>query len=314
MARYASIDIGASVTRIGALDETGKLATTTSSRTNSRDLMGPIFRALDTFDDLRGIGISCAGTLGEDGRTIVRMSNTNTWNLHIVDLVEKRFDVPAILFNDCVAALLAEKFVGDGRDSKNLVYLTLSTGVGAAVIDNDRLVFGKDGNAREIGHSKIAYDSRLRCACGEYGCVESFIGGKNMGKAVRYLRKTKFGEGRSLLDAEKKLTAMRFFEIAERDTIARRIRDEIGRILAMTVANLNTLYDPEKVIIGGSVMRAHKDLLLGYVSKWLPEFTVNRLPRVMVTRIGDDIGLIGAGMGAIKRSWVEGTLQPRHIS
>ena len=311
MQRFASIDIGASITRIGLLDEAGRLITQSTSGTNPKDVMGPIYKALSAFGGFQGIGVCCAGTLSEDGRTIVRMSNTNTWNLNIVELVEGRFDVPVILFNDCVAALLAEKFVGDGRGSDNLAYLTLSTGVGAAVIDNDRLVFGKDGNAREIGHSKVAYDSKLRCACGEYGCVESFIGGKSMGRAVRYLRRTKFREGKSLLDRTKKLTAKAFFGIAQKDRVARQICGELGKILAVTVANLNTLYDPEKVIIGGSVMRAHKDLLLGQISRWMPEFTVNRLPRVLVTGLGDDICLIGAGIGAMKREWVMEKFLPR---
>jgi len=311
MQRFAGIDIGASTTRVGLLDETGCIVAKTTSRTSPKDVMGPIYKALSRFDEFKGIGICSAGTLSEDGRAIVRMSNTSTWNLKIVDLVEKRFDVPVILFNDCVAALLAEKFVGDGRDSKNLAYLTLSTGVGAAVIDNDRLVFGKDGNAREIGHSKIAYDSKLRCACGGYGCVESFIGGKSMGRAVRYLRKTKFRDGKSLLDETDKTTAESFFAIARKDRVAREICQEIGKILAITVANVNTLYDPEKVIIGGSVMRAHKKLLLGQISKWMPAYTVNRLPKVLVTRLGDDISLIGAGIGAIRRDWVEESFLPR---
>jgi len=282
----------------------------TTSTTNPKNLLAPIYKTLDAFEGLRGIGISSAGTLGEDGRTIARMSNTNTWNLKIVDLVEKRFGVSAMLFNDCVAALLAERFLGHGRASKNLAYLTLSTGVGAAVIDNDRLVFGKDGNAREIGHSKIAYDSRLRCGCGGYGCVESFIGGKNIGRAARYLRKTKFQDGRSILDRTGKLTAEAFFHIAQKDKVARQIRDELGRILAIAVANVNTLYDPEKVVIGGSVMRAHKNLLMGQISKWMTAYTVNRLPRVLVTELGDDICLIGAGMAVINREWVMESFLP----
>jgi len=310
MRRFASIDIGASVTRIGLLDETGRVLEQTSCRTNPSGVLVPIYKALGKFEGLRGIGIASAGTLSEDGRSIARMSNTKTWNLRIVDLVEERFHVPVILFNDCVAALLAEKFAGDGRDSRNIAYLTLSTGVGGAVIDNDRLVFGKDGNAREIGHSKIAYDSELRCACGGRGCVESFIGGKNMGRAAKYLRKTKFQKGKSLLDDVDNLTAELFFEIVRIDKVARQICGELGKILAITVANVDTLYDPEKVIIGGSVMRAHKELLLGEIARWLPANTVNRPPEVLVTRLGDNISLIGAGMGAIRRNWVEENFLP----
>ncbi len=308
--KFASIDIGASTTRVGLLDGTGRIIGSTVWRTDPNDVMGPIIGTLGGFGSLRGIGICSAGTLSEDGRAIVRMSNTKNWNLDIVDQIEDRFGAPAILFNDCVAALLAERFKGAGRGSRNMAYVTLSTGVGAAVIDNDRLVFGKDGNAREIGHSKVAYDSKFPCGCGQYGCAESFIGGKSMGNAVRYLRRTKFRNGSSLLDRSKGLTAKSFLEISTKDRVARRIRDELGRILAIMVANINTLYDPEKVVIGGSVMRAHKDLFLGYISKWMPLYTVNRLPQVMVTELGADICLMGAGIGAVKREWVTSSFLP----
>lgn len=315
--KFGAVDVGATNTRVAEFDSKGKILHQKSFRTDPKDIDGGAARGLKSLGEtFRAIGISSAGALDEKRRSIVRMGNTDANNIPIVETFEKTFKTEVSLFNDMQSALIAVKFGGEGKDYKNIIYMTFSTGIGSAVMDNGRLVFGKDGNAGQIGHQKIEYNGGLEHdACGQTGCVEAFIGGKNIGKAALYLRKAKYQGQESELDRitnTEQLTAEKFFKIAETDPVAKRIQDELGKIFAVTVGSMANMFDPEIVIMGGSVMLNNQKVLMGYISRLTPDYVEDaRMPKLVVTKLGDEICLVGAALGAINNEWIRNNFFPK---
>jgi glucokinase len=250
--------------------------------------------------DVRGIGVASIGPLDLRRGGISKPANLPYRFIPLTRSLSDAFDLEVTLVNDANAAALAEKTYGAGRKEENLVYVTLSTGIGGGAIVDGHLLLGKDGNAGEIGHMTIDRSGMLRCGCGGRGHWEAYCSGRHIPDFARLLigglsesQRRNF-RGSRFLSEPVSSTPELFQEVAEGDRLARFIVAEIGKMNAIGVANLISLYDPSLITLGGGVAINNPRWVLGPIRRLVPKHTINRTPRIMITPLGDDAGLLGA--------------------
>jgi glucokinase len=251
------------------------------------------------LDKVRAIGIGSIGPLDCWRGVILNPPNVPFKNVHIVEALRDLFRVPVYLLNDCTTAALGEWIFGAGKGLKSLAYITLSSGVGGGAIVDGVLLIGKDGNAAEIGHMVIDFEGRLTCNCGGRGHWEAYCSGAGIPRLANYLVESRLGDFRGTLVEDLmrrgELTPKPLFELVRRgDKGALEIVEEVGRLNAIGFANVNTLYDPELITVGGSITLNNPELVLKPIIANIGKYTVNRVPEIIVTPLGGDVVLYGS--------------------
>jgi phosphoheptose isomerase len=260
--------------------------------------------------DLVAVGIGCGGPLDPVAGVIQRPMNLPDWDdVPLAELVSMAFDRPAAVENDATAATLAEHRFGAGRGAADIVYFTMSTGIGGGAISGGRLVRGATGNGAELGHLMV--DPGLRpCACGRRGCLEGYASGTNI--AARAREAIEAGEPSILTElaggSSARITAETVVEgVRRRDRLARRIWDETTTAIGTGVANAINAFDPGLVILGGGVTRAG-DLLLEPVRRVALAQAMRPMAanvRIVPAALGDQLGVVAAATVAIERFRIE---------
>ena len=254
---------------------------------------------------LEGVGIASAGPLSLKEGALVKPTNLPFKYVPLKKPVSEELKVPVYLLNDCTAAVLGEKVFGAGKNVDNLVYVTISTGIGGGAIVDGHLLIGKDGNAHEIGHFTIDLEGRLVCGCGKKGHWEAYCSGRNIPNYVK-MRCKEIDESivkESLLYKKLKenLSSKDLYDIARMgDKLSQQLVEEIGKLNAIGFANVINAYDPELITVGGSVTLNNKKLVLTPIKKQVKNYTINRIPKIVTTPLEEDIGLYGAIAAVIK--------------
>lgn len=310
--RYAvGIDLGGTNVRAVLGDDKGRVLARVDERTERskgpegiiRQLANMVLKVTSGFglDRIEGVGVASAGTLDPERKMIKVFANLPFNEIPVVDPLENELRVPVRLLNDCSTAVVGEKFFGAGREFENLVYITISTGIGGGVYVDGRLLFGKDGNAHEVGHMTIDMEGRLPCGCGKRGHWEAYCSGENIPNYARLLLhgREKELEGSILSKFVggdiQNLTAKSIYDAAKLgDSLSLQIVEEIGKANAIGFSNVVNLYDPELITVGGTVALKNPKLVINPIERYLPEYSLNRIPRVMITPLGGDAVLYGA--------------------
>lgn len=246
-------------------------------------------------ENVDAIGVSSPGPVDPHTGVIMVTPNIKEWrDFPITAKLTDHFGIPAYLDNDANLAGLAEWKFGAGRGHHNVLYLTVSTGVGGGVIINDQLLQGHHGLAAELGHTTIQADGPL-CGCGQPGHLESFSSGTGIERFVAEQLKA----GReSLLQPDKKNSAHAISEAAKQgDALSIEAYQNAGKYLGIGVANFLHAFDPSIVIFGGGVSQSGP-LLFDSFHVSLRERVIHSryLEGLVITRaeLGDDSGLLGA--------------------
>ena len=241
------------------------------------------------------IGVSSPGPLDSHTGIIMVTPNIKEWrDFPITSKLTEHFGVPSYLDNDANLAGLAEWKFGAGRGHHNVLYLTVSTGVGGGVIIDDHLLQGYHGLAAELGHTTVQADGPL-CGCGQRGHLESFSSGTGIERFVADQLKA----GReSILHPNKKNSAHDISEAAKLgDALSIEAYHVAGKYLGIGVANFLHTFDPSIVIFGGGVSQSGP-LLFDSFEKSLKEHVIHPryLEGLVITRaeLKDDAGLLGA--------------------
>ena len=195
--------------------------------------------------------------------------------------------------NDANMAALGEMWLGAGKGEKNLIMVTLGTGVGGGVIVNGQPVVGAHGAGGEIGHICVNYEEEDHCGCGNQGCLEQYASATGITRLAG--KRLKADDAPSSL-RDRKLSAKAVFdELKKGDKIAEEIVEEFGAYLGHALANLAAITDPSVIVIGGGVSKAG-DILLKYVEKAFKEraFFANEDTRLVLATLGNDAGICGA--------------------
>ena len=287
-AKYLAIDLGASNLRVGIWDGT-KIQNKKTASMTGYDEGGLIdfLKKYATGFEIESVGIASAGPL-DLKRGTVRPINWINKEIRIVEKLEKGLGIKAYLQNDCVASVLAERALGAGKGINNLLYITMSTGIGAGAIVDGHILLGKDGNAHEIGHTVVNYDDDIKCGCGGISHWEAYCGGANMPKFFKINTGLTVSSPAEIFNMARSgnRAAVNFVKLC-------------ARISAAGIASAINAYDPELVTIGGSVFLNNSDLLLGEIVDYVKLYLINRMPKIIPTPLGHDAPIIGAGLLAM---------------
>jgi glucokinase len=298
------LDIGGTKMAAGVVDADGAVegfvAAPTDSARGSQDGLERLFTlgrsavaaAGVATGGIAAVGIGCGGPLDPDRGVLIAPLHLPGWtDVPITELAAAVFELPAVLENDATAAAAAEHRYGAGRGTRNMVYLTVSTGVGGGVVIDGRLFRGRTGNGGELGHVTVDWHGRRCPGCGRPGCLEAYASGTSIAERAQEAGMT----GSNASDVAAAARAG--------DELATRIWDETCEALACGVASLANLYEPEVVVIGGGVSRAGEQLL-GPVRELVHAQTVGLLGRevgVVRAALGDAVGVVGAAAVAFER-------------
>ena len=255
-------------------------------------------------DQLLGIGLATAGPINLETGNVFNNANLGFREIPLKNPIQERFpEVPVSLINDGNAAVLAvHYFEADKSEKDNLVYITLSTGIGGGVICNGRLLIGKDGNAAEIGHGIVNSHSNFQCNCGAFGCWEVYSSGTGVKNRALEAIKTSKMSSKILMfmvdNDESKITAKEIFQAARGgDKFSKSIVDQCVFYSKVGIGLVNNYYDCTSIYFGGAMMKDSDLILPPLIEQFNTEpilFTVNRPPRIKKTKSLEEIGLLGA--------------------
>jgi glucokinase len=301
MSHTVAVDIGGTHIRV-AVYEPDSITPIAHERTRSLatepgvyDRLEQAVEALWPKGKVRAIGIASPGPLDPHTGTILATPNIPEWkNFPVAPKLSQHFGVPVYLDNDANMAGLAEWQYGAGKGHQDLVYLTISTGIGGGVISSGCLLQGYHGMGAELGHMIIDPDGPP-CGCGKRGHVESFCSGPSI---ARYVNEQIQAGQTSTLQAQPNLAPAQIAEAARAgDALAISAFERAGYYLGIAVANYLAIFDPSIVIFGGGVSQVG-DLLFKPFEESLRKHTFHPhyLDNLAITKaaLGDDAGLLGA--------------------
>ncbi len=307
--KMLGVDLGGTNVRAVLASGGGKFLTQTSLPTEAN--LGPdkvienillvVGTVLENSDssDVVGLGIGAPGPLNPRTGVVYSPPNLPGWdNVPLQSILEDKLGLPVFLGNDANLAALGEYRFGAGKDYRNLVYVTVSTGIGGGIIDDGRLLDGARGAAGEIGHMTIEASGPL-CNCGNRGCLEVFASGTAIRRrAIERLQRgvlSRLSEwaGGNLENLTAELVAL---AARHGDVLALELLRETGTYLGVGITNVLHLFNPEIVLIGGGVSRCgdliFKPLIEEVNRRAMPAYRKG-VP-IIPTGLGDDIGLYGA--------------------
>ena len=258
-----------------------------------------------------GLAVSTAGPINPASGTYDHPPNLTGWHGRSMkpDL-ERLTSLPVAIGHDATLAALAETRFGPFKDAKNLVYVTISTGIGGGIVANGEMVTGSTGQAGELGHITVRTDREaLSCGVGCHGCFEGNASGPNIGKMGRIAAQNDPDSAAKLIELANgdidNIDARITFEAAEHgDPVAEKVVLQVIENVGRGLASILAVLDPDGVIVGGGVVHSLEnrwDEVIDAVRTFgLPRYETRGVP-VSVTQLGDDVSLLGASVLSFSR-------------
>lgn len=255
------------------------------------------------------IGLGIPGPLDLNKGMVIKAPNLGWQNVPITAMMEQATGVKVFLQNDANAAALGEQVFGAGKGISDLIYITVSTGIGGGFVVNNRLIQGRDGGAGEIGHIIVEEDGPL-CGCGQHGCLETVASGTAIARMMgERLRNGAQSAALEMAGGDlSKVDTVIIGKVAQAgDPLAKDVISIAVHHLGVAVATMVTLFNPGMIIIGGGVANIG-DLLFEPVkaavnSRTFAAFAAD-LPIVPAALEGR-AGVLGAAAVALQNMWGE---------
>lgn len=298
------VDIGGTTVKIGLFRTEGEVIEKWEIKTRTEnggeailpDIAASLAEKLDQHkigkEDVVGIGVGVPAPVNEDG--IVQQTANLGWGYKEVKReLEELTGFTVKVGNDANVAALGEMWKGGGVGHKNLVMVTLGTGVGGGIIINGQILIGTNGAGGEIGHLKMNHEETDCCGCGGKGCLEQYASATGI---VRLAKKTLANcDQATVLNAETVSAKDVFDAVKEGDTVAIEIAKQFGTYLGRALADISALIDPSIYVIGGGVSKAG-EVLFDYIKEPYMEkaFFANKKVEFALAKLGNDAGIYGA--------------------
>ena len=299
------IDIGGTSVKLGLFSDQGSLLDKWEIPTRKEDSGSHILEdvaesinkkiAADKLDreHIIGIGIGVPGPVTEDG-TVINCVNLGWGVFNVAEETKRLTGFETKVGNDANVAALGEMWQGGGRGYKNLIMVTLGTGVGGGVILNGEILTGSNGAAGEIGHITVNFEEEDKCNCGRNGCLEQFASATGIVKeAKRLLERSK--EPSKLRDVQH-LSAKVIFDYAkEGDALSEELVDQLCRYLAIAMSHIAHVVDPQAFVLGGGVSKAGT-MLTDLIKKYYESNVLFALQNkdFKLAELGNDAGIYGS--------------------
>lgn len=310
------IDLGGTKIGAGLVNVHGEVLATDYQPTNTAEgqeavtkrMVEAVGRVLDgaglAAGDVSGIGIGAPGPLDIPRGVLTRPPNLPGWvNVPLRQIIQDRTGLPTYIENDANAAAIGEYLYGAGQGTRNMVYVTVSTGIGGGLILNGQIYHGTSGGAGEIGHM-VVLPKGPHCGCGNRGCLEALASGTAIAREGQEVVErgipTLIAE--SAGDAGDSVTARSVIDAMHSgDPYATEIITHAMYYLGLGMANLVNLFNPEMIVFGGGLSNLQEDLL-GPVRRAI---SLHAFPSaasqvtVGLARLGAEVGIVGAAGAAL---------------
>lgn len=304
-----AVDLGGTQIRAALCDPQGQILRRIARPTQAAEGPDPVIkRVIDTIteamagtpaDQIGGIGIGAPGPINPVSGIVLEAPNLPGWsNVPLRNIISAQFALPTFLGNDANLAGLAEYTFGAGRGRGDMIYLTISTGVGSGIIVDGRMLLGAHGLGAEAGHIIVNPEGPL-CGCGHHGCLEAYASGtaiaRDVAARMRAGKKTRITK---MVGGDANKVNARVVSEAARlgDKLAIQAFRRAGTHLGIGIANLLRLFNPTMIVLGGSVTKAGPlllDPMWAAIKESAPAIYWEGLAIVQAA-LSDDVGLLGA--------------------
>ncbi len=254
--------------------------------------------SLSAGASIAGVGACSPGPLSHETGMILDPPNLHGWrNVPFRQMLSEQLKLPVVLEHDAKAAALGEYHFGAALGARSMVYVVMGTGVGAAIVVNGEIYRGEHNLAGEVGHITIDPGGEV-CACGNVGCVETFLSGPNLARAFRRLLVQTPELTPPGLPALPEITGELVDRMAQQgDPLALQVMARAGEALGTAVGSLAMILDIDLYVVGSSVAKAG-DLLLGPARQALSQHayrSVAARTRIVAGTLADDAPILGCG-------------------
>lgn len=319
MSKYiVGIDIGGTKVKLGVLDIEGTILDKWEIATNLadngayivEDMWSSLARhpLLADLGSVLGIGVGAPGFVDAQTGNVYEAVNIGWKDFGLGDMLRRKCAFPVFVENDANIAALGENWRGAGNQAKDLIVVTLGTGVGGGIIANGEILHGINGTAGEIGH--IVIDPQgYACNCGRTGCLDTIASATGIARqAMEELALEPTGKLADLYARQGAVSAKEVFSLAEAgDPSCIRVIARVADKLGIALANAAGIINPSKILIGGGVSQAGDwflaDIRAAFVRHSLAR--IGTITRIEYARLGNDAGMIGAAYMVRKQLAIE---------
>lgn len=243
-------------------------------------------------EDVVGIGVGVPAAV-TGGGFVEQVANLGWTQKDVKKELEELTGIEVKVENDANVAALGEMWKGGGEGYRNLVMVTLGTGVGGGIIVNGQILTGTNGGGGEIGHILADRNETECCGCGKKGCLEQYASATGIARLAR--RKLAENSKQTILNADEVSAKTVFDAVKAGDEVATQVAEQFGAYLGYALADLGAVLDPEIFVIGGGVSKAG-EILFTYVKKYYQErtFFTCKDVKFALAKLGNDAGIYGA--------------------
>ena len=307
MSLTIGIDVGGTKVLGGVVDESGKVLTTARKDTPRQggsaltQTIADVAKELLAQHSVASVGVSAAGFVSSDRKTMLATPNIADWNGVDLDIqLTKLIGLPVVIENDANAAAWGEAKFGAGKNQDHMMMLTVGTGIGGGIVVNGALYRGAFGIAAEFGHMRVVPEGHI-CGCGARGCFEQYASGNALLRHAREAINASPEVARNLLSrgdgTVAGLTGQAITDAArDGDPVALAAFNTTGQWLGAGIASLAVLLDPACVVIGGGVIDAGEILLKPTresLERNMPFAGKHPYPQIIAAQLGNEAGLVG---------------------
>ena len=307
MSLTIGIDVGGTKVLGGVVDEAGKVLTTARKDTPRQGGSALTQTIVDVAKELlqqhsvASVGVSAAGFVSSDRKTMLATPNIADWNgVDLDNQLTKLIGLPVVIENDANAAAWGEAKFGAGKNQDHMMMLTVGTGIGGGIVVNGALYRGAFGIAAEFGHMRVVPEGHI-CGCGARGCFEQYASGNALLRHAREAINASPEVARNLLSrgdgTVAGLTGQAITDAArDGDPVALAAFNTTGQWLGAGIASLAVLLDPACVVIGGGVIDAGEILLKPTresLERNMPFAGKHPYPQIIAAQLGNEAGLVG---------------------
>ncbi len=312
MSKYVfGVDIGGTTVKLGYFDTAGNLLDkweiTTRKEDQGSNILPDVAASIEKKikdagiqrEDIIGVGVGAPGPIDNDG-VVYKAANLGWGVFSIKETLEDILRLPVMAGNDANVAALGEMWKGGGQGYKDLVVVTLGTGVGGGIIVNGKMLTGVRGAGGEIGHIHVENDEQDCCGCGNKGCLEQYASATGV---TRLARKKLESTTQETVLRNTTLSAKSIFDaVKAKDPVAMEIADQFGQYLGVGLAAVACVTNPEAFVIGGGVSKAGP-VLFDYIKPYYQKavFHASRDAKFELATLGNDAGIYGAAKLVLDR-------------
>ncbi|CAN5853855.1 ROK family glucokinase [soil metagenome] len=313
--RYSlGVDIGGTKILGAVVDEQGAIIGKTRVPTDRTEGVDALPEAVDLFlaeaqKPIEAIGLAVAGFVEYPSGRILFAPNLSFSNPDIGEDLSREYGLPVVVENDANAAAWAENRFGAGRGSRNMLMVTVGTGIGGGIIADGRLYRGSRGFGAEFGHIPVTLDGPA-CNCGSHGCFEAVASGRALGRMAQK-RAGDFPDSevaRLAGGRVQNITGATVGKAADiRDPFAIELLWDLGTLLGVGLAGLAKAFDPELIVVGGGVLEEGESILAAAREEVVARYKGQVDPPAVVSAsLGNDAGVVGAAQLSLEAAAARG--------